>query len=147
LGNPDSYGKVIGPMVFITIVAGLLFLIIPWLMTAPKRVPGLIVLTILLVVALFTVNMAKNSDYDPIPPHKQLEMTPPPLAAQALADTSNTPFRVDGFRGLGDNYGSLYDVADIHGISPLFMDGPHTLIETPPFGSLGSARAWELFAV
>ena len=36
------------------------------------------------------------------------------------------PFRVDGFRGLQDNFGSLYGVMDMRGISPLFLKGPHS---------------------
>ena len=55
-------------------------------------------------------------------------MTPPPLIAQVLSDTDGT-FRVDGARGLTDNYGSLYNVQDINGISPLFMEGPYNLIQ------------------
>ena len=73
---------------------------------------------------------------------QQLSMTPPPLVAQALAD-SDVPFRVDGFRGLTDNYGSLYALADIHGISPLFLQDAYTIIE----GNIPDSVAWELFAV
>jgi hypothetical protein len=69
-------------------------------------------------------------------------MQPPPLVARALADT-DTPFRVDGFRGLTDNYGSLYGLADMRGISPLFLDGPFQLIEPEKH----NPTAWELFAV
>jgi hypothetical protein len=62
--------------------------------------------------------------------------------AQALADT-DIPFRVDGFRGLTDNYGSLYGLADMRGISPLFLDGPFQIIEPEKI----NPTAWELFAV
>jgi hypothetical protein len=69
-------------------------------------------------------------------------MTPPPLLGPVVADT-NLPYRVDGFRGLTDNYGSLYNIMDMRGISPLFLNGPYTLIEPDKI----NPRAWELFAV
>ncbi len=53
------------------------------------------------------------------------------------------PYRVDGYRGLYDNYGSLYDVMDIRGISPLFLDSTHAIIQSDLINPL----AWELFAV
>jgi hypothetical protein len=94
----------------------------------------------LIVFELFSVNMDTN--LDPIPPQAQLDMTPPPLIAQ-VPDTGDAPFRVDGFRGLGDNYGSLYNIMDMRGISPLFLNGPFQLIEPEKINPL----AWELFAV
>lgn len=96
----------------------------------------------LVVFELFTVNMDTETNYDSVPPSQQLSLTPPPLVAQALADL-DTPFRVDGYRGLYDNYGSLYQVADIRGISPLFLDSTHAIIQN----GLINPRAWELFAV
>jgi hypothetical protein len=68
-------------------------------------------------------------------------MTPPPLVAQVLAD-EDVPFRVDGARGLTANYGSLYGVADIHGISPLWLASIAALVEDLP-----NPTAWELLAV
>ncbi|MBZ0298627.1 MAG: YfhO family protein [Anaerolineae bacterium] len=96
----------------------------------------------LLCFDLFSLNMAATSTYDPVPPTQQLSLTPPPLIAQVLAD-EQTPFRVDGFRGLTDNYGSLDQVMDMRGISPLFLDGPYHLNEPDKINPL----AWELFAV
>ena len=54
------------------------------------------------------------------------------------------PFRVDGFRGLRDNYGSLYGTMDIRGISPLFLQGPQRIIYRD---YVNNPLAWELFAV
>src|SRR4030095_9972055 len=96
----------------------------------------------LIVFELFTVNMDTETNYDSVPPEQQLSLSPPPLVAQALVDT-NIPFRVDGYRALHDNYGSLYGLADIRGISPLFLDSAHAIIEN----GLINPRAWELFAV
>lgn len=97
----------------------------------------------LVVFELFTVNMDTETNYDSQPPSQQLSFNPPPLIAQALAG-SDMPFRVDGYRSLHDNYGSLYQLADIRGISPLFLNSTHTLIQD---GGLINPTAWELFAV
>jgi hypothetical protein len=86
--------------------------------------------------------MDSAATYDPVPASQQISFSPPPLVAQALADT-NGIFRVDGYRALGDNYGSLYGLMDIRGISPLFMSGPHAIIQR----ALINPQAWELFAV
>ena len=85
----------------------------------------------LVVFELFTVNMDTETNYDSVTPSEQLSLTPPPLVAQVLADT-DTPVRVDGYRGLHDNYGSLYQVADIRGISPLFLDSTHAIASQSP---------------
>jgi hypothetical protein len=113
-----------------------------WALT-PQRVRWAIwLLPGLIAFDLFTLGMNAESNYDPIPPSQQLSMTPPPLVALALAD-ENTPFFVDGFRGLTDNYGSLYQLADIRGISPLFLSAMYALIE----GEVPIERTWELMAV
>lgn len=94
----------------------------------------------LIVFDLFAVSMNAPSNYDSRPADEQIP--PNPLIAPILAD-ANHPFRVDGFRGLHDNYGSYYQIADIQGISPLFLGGVQQIIE---YG-LPDERAWELFAV
>jgi hypothetical protein len=125
--------------VFSTASAFVAWLLIPRLPRSPY-IGWMLVL--LLAFELFTVNMDADSTYDPVPPTEQLALTPPPLIAAVLDDT-DTPFRVDGFRGLTDNYGSLYELADMRGISPLFLSGPFELIEPEKINPL----AWELFAV
>ncbi|MCA9902928.1 MAG: YfhO family protein, partial [Anaerolineae bacterium] len=87
-------------------------------------------------------NMNARGTYDSVPPGDQLSLTPPPLVAQALAD-DDVPFRVDGFRGLTANYGSLYGLADIRGISPLWLGRAYAIIER----GFPNPLAWELFAV
>lgn len=139
LGAPEAYAVSIEPVVRSALVAGVLALLLyriggaGWLRWAVAA---------LLVFELFSVSMDATAIYDPIPPQQQISITPPPLVAEVLADTE-TPFRVDGFRGLTDNYGSLYRVMDMRGISPLFLEGPFTLIEPDKI----NPRAWELFAV
>jgi hypothetical protein len=142
LGDRDAYGAIISPIAFSLIIAALAFFVIPWLLANPQRQPRLWLLAALIAFELFTVNMDAESNYEPIPPDEQLSMTPPPLVSRILADTDGV-FRVDGFRGLHDNYGSLYQVMDMRGISPLFLAGPYTLIQPDAI----NPSAWELFAV
>jgi hypothetical protein len=95
---------------------------------------------VLLIFELFSVNQDAPSNYDSIPANQQLSRNP--LLDIPLADT-NLPFRVDGLRVLGGNFGSLYGLADIHGISPLFLTSVQHIIES----GLPDEIAWELFAV
>jgi membrane protein YfhO len=142
LGNNEAYDKFIRPAFLSTLVTLLAYFVIPRLLDHPQSVLRASLVGALLVFDLFAVSMDKSSNFDHVPPSRQLSMTPPPLVAAALADT-DTPFRVDGYRGLHDNYGSLYDLADMRGISPLFLEAPFTLQQ----GNLINPRAWELFAV
>ncbi len=142
LGNPQGYGSSISPVAFAVLMVGAAFLIIPWLMASERKPIHLWLLPLLIAFELFTVNMDAAGTYDSRPPTEQLSISPPPLVARALADTE-VPFRVDGFRGLTANYGSRYGLADIRGISPLFLNGAYNLIE----GDLPDQVAWELFAV
>jgi hypothetical protein len=142
LGNRETYDKYIQPIAFSTVIAGLSVLVIPWVLSKSQDRLRLSLLAALIVFELFTVNI-DNVNYEPVPPDKQLPMTPPPLVAQVLADDSDRPFRVDGWRGLHDNFGSLYRLMDMRGISPLFLDGPYRIIEAERINPL----AWELFAV
>lgn len=96
----------------------------------------------LIVVELFTVSMNADHTYDPIPASEQLSQSAPALLEPILADET-LGYRVDGFRGLTDNFGSFYSIRDMRGISPLFLNGPFTLIEPEKINPL----AWELFAV
>ncbi len=140
-GNLEQ-GEKLGIAIFSTVIAVLLYLLIREILNKPQTLVFHGLLVALFVFELFTVNMDTESNYDPVPPTQQLSMTPPPLVAQMLAD-NETPFRVDGFRGLNDNFGSLYGVMDMRGISPLFLEGPYRLIEPEKINPL----AWELFAV
>jgi hypothetical protein len=139
LGDRDAYGAYIPYVALSALMALSAAWLLPWL---PRQRSLRLVLIGLIVFELFTVNMGYEAVYDPVPPDEQLSLTPPPLVAQVLADETSG-FRVDGFRGLGDNYGSLYGVADIRGISPLWLGSAFAIIE----GDLPVERAWELFAV
>jgi len=141
IGSPDAFGRVIGVVVLTTLVIGVLMMLVPAITgyARPMLVWGI---AALLVFELFTVNMDADPVYDPVPADTQISITAPPHVAQVLADRQSV-FRVDGFRGLGDNYGSLYGVQDIRGISPLWLEGAHNLIE----GDLPDQVTWELLAV
>ncbi len=142
MGNRDAYGPYIQPIALSLILAASTLTLIAWLLNVPQSVIRQSLLAVLLIFDLFTLSMDNRFNYDPIPPQKQLNFNPPPMVATAKADT-DLPFRVDGYRVLNDNYGGLYDVADMRGISPLFLDGPNSIIN----GSLINPTAWELFAV
>jgi hypothetical protein len=135
LGAPEAYGNSIGQVVRSALVTVALVVAVRvaahrWLLAG------------LLVFELFSVSMGASAIYDSIPPGEQVPMAAPPLVSAAVTDM-NTLTRVDGFRGLTDNYGSLYNVLDMRGISPLFLSGPFSLIEPDKI----NPRAWELFAV
>jgi hypothetical protein len=142
LGDSETYGQYLSPVGFSALITALALFALPYLLAKPESRGRWALLLALLVFELFTVNMDAPSNYDSIPPGEQHSLTPPPAVAQVLADTG-TPFRVDGFRALHDNYGSLYGVMDMRGISPLFLNGPYTIINA----GLINPTAWELFAV
>lgn len=142
LGMRDEYAPVIGVFVLSTVVIGALWLILPRALSGNRGWALVLIACALLAFELFTINMDADAVYDPIPPDQQISIEPPPLIAQVLAD-DDQPFRVDGFRGLTANYGSLYGVQDIRGISPLWLAGAYQIIE----GDTPEEWAWELFAV
>lgn len=142
LGNHEAYSTYLQPVALTLILALATLALISWLLSEPHSHLRQVLVAALLVLDLFTLSMDSRFNYDPIPPKQQLAFTPPPLIATALAD-NDLPFRVDGYRALHDNFGSLYDVADMRGISPLFLDGPNAIINI----GLINPPAWELFAV
>ena len=114
-----------------------------WL-AQPSRIAPQLALACLIVFELFSVNMDHAAVFVSTPHDEALSMSPPPLVAQVLADDSQQPFRVDGYRGLRDNYGSLHGLMDIRGISPLWLKGPELLIYAD---YADHPLSWELFAV
>ena len=123
-------------------VAG--WLVLGWHIQGPQQVRRQAVLALLIVLELFSVTMDHPGTYESRPHSEQLSMRPPPLVEAVLSDGNEQPFRVDGFRGLQDNFGSLYDVMDMRGISPLFLAGPQRVIYR---NYVDNPLAWELFAV
>jgi hypothetical protein len=124
-------------MALLSLMAGTVFASsLSWLRW--RSVP--IMLVALVSVELITVNIDRDSNFDPIPPGQQI--VEPSLLKPILADT-DMPFRVDGKRVLGGNYGSYYGLMDIQGISPLFLTGTQEIAEN----GLPDELSWELFAV
>lgn len=159
-GFREQYGDEIGAVAFTFVVAVAAYAVGVRLLgtihnTAPPVGARFIspptmtaLLLAVLVFDLFSVNMDAPSNYDDIPPSEQLSLTAPPLVQPVLP--GDDVFRVDGFRGLTDNYGSLYGVYDARGISPLFLDGLYQL-QQAPFASAANFETnlvfWELNAV
>ena len=127
------------------ITAVVAYLLFSRFLRHPER-PALHAALILLVAfELFSVNIDHPANYDPIPAADQLSMTPPPLVQRVLNDdNAGQPFRVDGFRGLLDNNGSLYGLMDMRGISPLWLKGTEIIVYAD---YVDNSLAWELFAV
>ncbi|HVU10937.1 MAG TPA: YfhO family protein [Phototrophicaceae bacterium] len=141
IGNTSAYTSAVRGITLTIVALGVTYFIVSIASTrSQQRI--LWALALLVVFELFTFNLDSPNVYDHVPPPQQISMSPPPLIAQVAADT-DTPFRVDGARGLTDNFGSLYDVADINGISPLFMEGPYNIIQ----GDVPDPVSWEVFAV
>ena len=116
-----------------------------WHIQRPRRIAIQGLLVTLIVLELFSVTMDHPGTYDSRPYSEQLSMKPPPLVNAVLQDSNEEqPFRVDGFRGLQDNFGSLYGLMDMRGISPLFLAGPQRVIERD---YVSNPLAWELYAV
>lgn len=144
LGNVgENFGQHIGTAVFSTLILSLTYIILRAQIHAP-RTGLMIVLAGVIVFELFSVNLDADSNYDDIPPAQQLAITPPPIVQTALDAAPQQPFRVDGFRGLQDNYGSMYRVMDMRGISPLFLSTAREIIYRD---YINNPLAWELFAV
>ncbi len=111
----------------------------------PRRPIMGIALIALIALDLFSLSQDHPGTYDPLPYTEQLAMAPPPLVQKVLDEAeASQPFRVDGFRGLGGNFGSLYSLMDMRGISPLFLEGPYQIIHRD---YVNNPLAWELFAV
>lgn len=142
IGN--GFGQLVGIAAFSTMIAFATWLLITQKMkpNAPQFVS--VVLVVLIVFELFSVNIDADTNYDPMPPTQQLSMNPTALVQSVLDDAPDEPFRVDGFRGVQANYGSLYQVMDIRGISPLFLDDAWQIIYRD---YVNNPRAWEIFAV
>ncbi|MBK8025674.1 MAG: YfhO family protein [Chloroflexi bacterium] len=142
LSDAALYGKAFGMISLSTAAVVVSAIAISILTTQPRRRALVWVPIGILAFELLTVHMNFDAVVDPIPPAAQISTQPPEIVSAALADTDGV-FRVDGARGLTGNMGSLYGLQDIRGISPLWMAGPYTLVES----GMPAERAWELFAV
>ncbi len=138
LGSGEAFGE-ISRIALTTLTAGGLLAVIWFTLQDVRKLRLLALVGSILVFDLFSISM-DSSNYMPLP--AQDPLSAPALLAPILNDGDGV-YRVDGFRGLTDNYGSLYGVMDLRGISPLFLDSAHEIIARDYI----NPRAWEVFAV
>jgi len=138
------WGKLFDIAARSAIVATASYAVLRLFLRASRRSSLQFALVALIAFELISVNIDHPANYDSLPYSDQVPMAPPPLIQTVLDDADSGPFRVDGFRGLRDNFGSLYGVMDMRGISPLFLKGPQEIIYRD---YVNNPLAWELFAV
>jgi hypothetical protein len=141
-GDRETYDPLLASVAFGTAAIAATSAVIIWLTHRPRDVRWVLLIPIVSAAELFTVSSNAASTYDPVPPDQQISMSVPDWMAVAVSSAA-PPFRTDGARGVLDNFGSLYQIQDIHGISPLFLSSARTLIQQP----FPNPVAWELFAV
>lgn len=142
--DPATWGELFNIAARSAIVSLVAYFVLRRFISEPRRIAVQLTLAALIVFELFSVNLDHPANYDSRPHTEQLSMTPPALVQNVLADDDKQPFRVDGFRALEDNFGSLYGLMDIRGISPLWLKGPLLFIYAD---YTDNPLAWELFAV
>jgi hypothetical protein len=99
----------------------------------------------ILIFDLFSIFMFAPSNYALNPPDQQVSMTMPDKFNIVKDDlNAGNLFRVDGYRGLTDNYGTVYDIYDMRGISPLFLASANQIIYR---NYVSNSMAWEVFGV
>lgn len=145
--NPTNYDFIIDQAFLTAVLATASLLVISRALSADR--PALHAALIgLIAFELLSVNIPSD-DLQAVAASDQPILQPSALVQMVQADEDPT-LRVDGGMvagriGIppGGNTGSLYAIGDIRGISPLFLDGPHALIqrESP------APVAWEVFAV
>jgi hypothetical protein len=104
----------------------------------PRRIPWTIVL--LVIVDLFTIGRS-NPNFEAIPLAERLQ--PSPLIAAMTPLEADPASSIHGVRvdGLRENFGTLYGIPDVQGISPLQLASVERARKFP------NGRAWEIFSV
>ncbi|MBN2472333.1 MAG: YfhO family protein, partial [Anaerolineae bacterium] len=124
--------------------SGLMALLVAGALLALLRAPGSrwrqAAVMALIVFDLFTVG-SESLLTDPVPPGERLARSA--VLDVALEDPAVPPARVDGIRGVMGNSGSLWQIPDMRGISPLWLAGPYAILGQ----DFPNPLAWELFAV
>ena len=142
--DADTWGDLFNIAARSALVCVAALLLLRRFLAEPGRLTNQLALIALIALELFSVNMDHPAVYDSRLHSEQLSMSPAPLVQQILDDDSSQPFRVDGFRGLEDNYASLYGLMDVRGISPLWLKAPQLIIYDD---YVDNPLSWELFAV
>src|SRR5690606_19751474 len=131
------YDTALDAAIFSAIVAGLGALLLPRLLAGRLRSEWALLLVALVWLDLFTVT-GGGPNYETVRAKDRL--AEPAYLDEIRADL--TPgARVDGLRGVFENYGTLYRVPDIRTISPLRLARVERVLALP------DDRAWELLAV
>jgi hypothetical protein len=140
-GNVGNFGQAVSIATFSALIAAFTWALFTWQLKNSQRI-GLILISLLIIFELFSVNIDAPSNYDSMPADTQISMNS--LVRIVLDDAPEEPYRVDGYRGLTGNYGSMYSLMDMRGISPLFLESAYKLIYRD---YVNNPRAWEIFAV
>ena len=151
LGDRAAYANTISPAVFSAGIAGAVVFLYPAIIRQDQP-RWRVLLVILIAFELTSVTIDSDAVFESVPASERTFLQAPPLVQRAFTDAADDtqPYRVEGgqVRGeigiySGGNTGTLYQIADIRGISPLFLDGPHAIIQR----EMPAEIAWELFAV
>lgn len=134
----EDHADALQAATFATILAALTLVVFRQMRRWDGLAPAAVLIA-LIVFDLFSVTLGATN-YDPVPAGDRL---PEPALIAELGAALPPGARIDGTRGLGPtNYGTLYAVPDIHGISPLELGSIHAIrTELPP------GRMWDLLAV
>ncbi len=136
----DLYSNSLGALAFSMLMAGLALVTVLWFALRPADGWRQAAIIGLIVFDLFTVGWGSLL-VDPVAGSERLLR--PPVTDIAVEDGAVPPARVDGQRGVLDNHGTLWGIPDIRGISPLWLQGPYTIIGQ----KFPNTLAWELFSV
>jgi hypothetical protein len=144
---PDFDNVFLGRAIFTALMLLGALAVIAWMLKASHSNTPLL-LAVLIAFELLTIGIQTNVT-EPIPVNRRGVMLPMETVNYALAD-EDLAFRVDGgmVHGIigipaGGNTGSLFGLQDIRGISPLFLDSAHAIIQRESPVQV----AWEVFAV
>jgi hypothetical protein len=136
-------GKWLGNTAFSTLIATLAALLLTDTVVHRLRLLPLrsVAVVALIVVELFSFGRT-NPNWEPIPLASRL-ITPSNVEAirADVPDSDAAIVRVDGSTLIGANFGTLYGVSDIQGISPLRLLTVDRALKLPV------NRLWEVFAV
>lgn len=135
--DTPRYDTALDAAIFSAIIAGLSALLLPRLLAGRLRGAWALLPVALVALDLFSVTRG-GPNYEPIRASDRL--AEPAYLDEVRGDLAPGA-RVDGLRGVFENYGALYRVPDIRTISPLRLAGVERVLALP------DDRAWELLAV
>ncbi len=137
-GDRAAYDAALRSAALALMLAALSVGVLNWLLRDPADPRWRVLLVALMVFDLFSVTMGA-ANWEPVPARDRLAEFADLVAVGAALLPGE---RVDGMRGLRDNYGSLYKVPDIRTISPLRLGSIERLFDDLPI-----ERVWDLLAV